>query len=91
MCKFCGFAQELTGYAFKKSGEKPYRWIMVQCADCSPHGLFGVYDWKVPWDASAKQCGNCKKDMTEAKWPSDDPAHPFNKWKTQVAEFLAKK
>lgn len=90
VCKFCGFAQELTGYAFKTSGEKPYRWVMVQCADCNPRGLFGVYDWKVPWDTSAKTCGNCKKDMSEVKWPSDDPEHPFHKWKTQVAELLAK-
>jgi hypothetical protein len=45
----------------------------------------------VPWDTSAKKCGNCKKGMTEVKWPIDDPAHPFHKWKKQVEELLAKK
>ncbi len=71
MCKFCGFAQEVTGYVLPQSGDKPYRWVMVQCVDCSRQSLLGVYDWKVPFDTSPKRCGNCQKDMIEVKWPSD--------------------
>ena len=83
VCKFCGFAEELTGYAYEDSGKRPYRWIMVHCGPCSPLVRFGMYNWKVPWGAPV-ECGNCKNTMQEVKWPNEDPNHPFHEWKRQI-------
>jgi hypothetical protein len=77
VCKFRGFAEELTGYAYEDSGGKPYRLIMLHCTTC------GTYNWKVPWGAFPNCCGRV---MHEVKWPTEDPSHPFHEFKKQIVQ-----
>src|SRR2546428_10110304 len=77
-CKFCGFAQELTGYALPDYPE-PYRWVMLTCPKCPG----GYYDWRVPKDTSPKRCSQCGTSCIDVDWPTKDPNHPFHMWKAQ--------
>lgn len=94
-CKFCGFAQEFTGYVydndFDKHQGKPYRWVMVQCEACAPKFLAASYTWKVPWNTGGQPCEVCKLPCSrEVPWPRDDESHPFNQGKKQIAECLSR-
>lgn len=84
-CKFCGFWQEAFGGVYDERGGTPYRCKMLFCPDCK------VYNWKVPWAEGLGHCDNCKKEnVKEVAWPSDDPNHPFNVAKNQLAEIHKK-